>query len=66
MKKLMTVMLGLSLTLGSAAVVFGQAPPPTKEDGKDKGDKKGKDDKGDKKGKDDKGDKKGKDDKGKN
>lgn len=67
MKKLMSVMLGLSLAMGSAALVFGQEKQaPTKEDSKDKGDKKGKGDKGDKKGKDDKGDKKGKDDKGKN
>jgi len=62
-RKLMSLMLGLSLTVGSATVVFGQdkEAPPTK-DGQEKADKKGK---GDKKGKDDKGDKKGKDDKGK-
>lgn len=68
MKKLMSVMLGLSLVMGSAALVFGQdkQTPPTKEDSKDKGDKKGKADKG-KDGKDEKGkDEKGKADKGKN
>jgi hypothetical protein len=29
MKKLMTLMLGLSLALGSVAVTFGQTPAPT-------------------------------------
>ncbi len=70
MKKLMSMMLGLSLTIGSAGLVFAQdkqpPPPPPTKDGQDKGDKKGKDDKGDKKGADNKGDKKGKDDKSKN
>jgi hypothetical protein len=64
----MSVMLGLSLVMGSAALVFGQdkQTPPTKADSKDKGDKKGKADKG-KDGKDEKGkDEKGKADKGKN
>ena len=40
MKKLMTLMLGLSLALGSVAVSFGQDPPP-KKSGKKSG-KKGK------------------------
>ena len=31
MKKLMTLMLGLSLALGSVAVVFAQDDPPKKE-----------------------------------
>ena len=39
MKKLMTLMLGLSLALGSVAVSFAQDNPPTK--GKKKGGKKG-------------------------
>ena len=48
MKKLMTVMLGLSLMGGSAAFVFAQEKqPPTKQDEKNKGkDNKGKDEKG--------------------
>jgi hypothetical protein len=42
-KKLISVMLGLSLTMGSAALVFGQdKQAPTKQDSKDKGDKKAK------------------------
>jgi hypothetical protein len=61
MKKVMSVMLGLSLTIGSAAIAFGQDKAPTKEDSKDKSKDK------DNKGKDDKGkDNKVKDDKGKN
>ena len=40
MKKLMTLMLGLSLALGSVAVAFGQ-DEPKKEEGKKKGKKKG-------------------------
>ena len=47
MKKLMTLMLGLSLALGSVAVAFGQ-DEPKKEETKKKGKKKKGDD--DKKG----------------
>ena len=39
MKKLMTLMLGLSLALGSVAVAFGQDEPKKQEEGK-KGKKK--------------------------
>jgi len=39
MKKLMTLMLGLSLALGSVAVSFGQDAPPKKQS-KHKGSKK--------------------------
>ena len=47
MKKLMTLMLGLSLALGSVAVAFGQ-DEPKKEEGKKGGKKKkGEDKKGD-------------------
>jgi hypothetical protein len=35
MKKLMTLMLGMSLAFGTVATVFGQ-DPPKKEDSKDK------------------------------
>lgn len=35
-KKLMSVMLGLSLAMGSAVVVFGQDKAPAKQDSKDK------------------------------
>lgn len=35
MKKLMTLMLGMSLAFGTVGMVFGQ-DPPKKEDGKDK------------------------------
>ena len=35
MKKLMTLMLGMSLLFGTVSVVFGQGPPK-KEDSKDK------------------------------
>ena len=44
MKKLMTLMLGLSLALGSVAVAFGQ-DEPKKEEGKKGGKKKKGDDK---------------------
>ena len=40
MKKLMTLMLGLSLALGSVAVAFGQ-DEPKKEESKKKGKRKG-------------------------
>jgi hypothetical protein len=46
MKKLMTLMLGLSLALGSVAVAFGQ-DEPKKEEKKKGGKKKGEDKKGD-------------------
>ena len=46
MKKLMTLMLGLSLALGSVAVAFGQ-DEPKKEEGKKGKKKKGEDKKGD-------------------
>ena len=45
MKKVMTLMLGMSLVLGTAAVTFAQDPPKkddTKKDEKDKKGKKGK------------------------
>ena len=41
MKKLMTLMLGLGLFIGSVAVTFAQ-DPPKKEEGKKKKGKKGK------------------------
>ncbi len=41
MKRLMTLMLGLSLAIGSVAVTFAQ-DAPKKEEGKKKGGKKGK------------------------
>jgi ribosomal protein L12E/L44/L45/RPP1/RPP2 len=47
MKKLMTLMLGLSLALGSVAVAFGQDEPTKKEEKKKGGKKKGEDKKGD-------------------
>jgi hypothetical protein len=40
MKKLMTLMLGLSLALGSVAVAFGQDAPKKEEGKKKKGKKK--------------------------
>ena len=40
MKKLMTLMLGLTLALGSVAVTFAQDAPKKEEDGKKKGKKK--------------------------
>ena len=40
MKKLMTLMLGLSLALGSVAVAFGQDTPKKEEPKKKKGKKK--------------------------
>ena len=43
MKKLMTVMLGLSLALGAVSISFADDAPPKKE-GKKKGGKKGKKD----------------------
>jgi hypothetical protein len=52
MKKLMTLMLGLSLALGSVAVTFAQDTPKkedTKKEGKKKGSKK-KEGEGEKKG----------------
>jgi len=43
MKKLMTLMLGLSLAMGSVAVAFAQDQPKKEEEGKKKGKKKKKD-----------------------
>ena len=40
MKKLMTLMLGLTLTIGSVAVTFAQDEPKKEEEGKKKGKKK--------------------------
>jgi len=40
MKKLMTLMLGLTLALGSVAVTFAQDQPKKEEEGKKKGKKK--------------------------
>lgn len=40
MKKLMSLMLGMSLLFGTAAVVFGQDQPPQKTEKKKKGKKK--------------------------
>lgn len=40
MKKLMSLMLGMSLLFGTAAVVFGQDQPPKTEKKKKKGKKK--------------------------
>jgi len=40
MKKLVTLMLGMSLALGSVAVAFGQDAPPKTEKKKKKGKKK--------------------------
>jgi hypothetical protein len=40
MKKLMTLMLGLTLALGSVAVTFAQDAPKKEEEGKKKGKKK--------------------------
>lgn len=41
MKKLMTLMLGLSFALGTVAVTFAQDQPPTKTEKKKSGKKKG-------------------------
>ena len=40
MKKLMTLMLGLTLAIGSVAVTFAQDAPKKEEEGKKKGKKK--------------------------
>jgi len=40
MKKLMTLMLGLTLALGTVAVTFAQDAPKKEEEGKKKGKKK--------------------------
>ena len=40
MKKLMTLMLGLTLAIGSMAVTFAQVEPKKEEEGKKKGKKK--------------------------
>jgi hypothetical protein len=43
MKKLMTIMLGLSLALGAVSISFAEDAPAKKEDGKKKKGKKKKD-----------------------